>query len=449
VTTPQLLSGWGRTAPTRADVVGAADVSDVVAAVRDGPSMVARGLGRAYGDAAQNAGGRVIDMRGMRRVLEFDHDQGLVTAEAGLDLDSLIKRVLPHGWFVPVTPGTRYVTLGGALACDIHGKNHHVDGSFAQHVEAFELVTPAGTVRWLKRGEDEPLFWATAGGMGLTGVVTAVQMRLLPVESAYMRVTTARAASLDRLVTSMRERDDDFRYAVAWIDCLKRGADMGRGILIRGDHATAAELPPRLGRRPLRYVAPVRLAVPDAVPSGLLNGLTARAFNAVWYGMAPARERTGYEGLAAFFHPLDAVSAWNRLYGRRGFVQYQAVVPEADTVRALLERVSRGRTSSFLAVLKRFGAGSGLLSFPMPGWTLALDIPAGAPRLASVLDELDELVVAARGRVYLAKDARVRPELLSTMYPELPRWQAIQREVDPEGTMRSDLAQRLGLTESR
>jgi decaprenylphospho-beta-D-ribofuranose 2-oxidase len=385
----------------------------------------------------------------MRRVLDLDLDRGLVTAEAGLDLDSLIKQVLPHGWFVPVTPGTRYVTLGGALACDVHGKNHHVDGSFAQHVEAFELVTPGGLVTWLERDEGEPLFWATAGGMGLTGVVTAVRMRLLPVESAYMRVTTTRAAGLDRLMTSMRERDDDFRYSVAWIDCLKRGTGMGRGILIRGDHATADELPPRLRRAPLRYAAPVRLAVPDAVPSGLLNGPTAKAFNAVWYGKAPARERTGYEGLAAFFHPLDAVSSWNRLYGRRGFVQYQAVVPDEDAVHALLERVSRGRTSSFLAVLKRFGRGSGFLSFPMPGWTLALDIPAGAPRLASVLDELDELVVAARGRVYLAKDARVRPELLSTMYPELAQWRAVQRASDPEGIMRSDLARRLGLTGSR
>ena len=445
MTGPQLLSGWGRTAPTRADVVPARGVEDVVAAVSNGRTVIARGLGRAYGDAAQNAGGVVLDTRPLRRLLALDLERGVVEAEAGLDLDSLIATVLPHGWFVPVTPGTRHVTLGGALACDVHGKNHHVDGAFSRHVEAFELVTPGGEVR---RVEPGPLFSATAGGMGLTGVVTRLRLRLLRVSSAYMRVTTARAVDLGSLMAAMRERDPDHRYSVAWVDTLARGRRMGRGILLWGDHAEPGELPGRLARAPLEYAAPVRLAVPDAVPSGLLNAATARAFNTLWYARSPRRERVGYEGVAPYFHPLDGVGAWNRLYGRRGFVQYQAVVPghAEDAVRALLERLSGAGTGAFLAVLKRFGEGTGLLSFPMSGWTLALDIPAGAPRLGRVLDELDELVVAAGGRVYLAKDARVRPELLERMYPELPQWRAIQRSVDPGGTMRSDLARRLGLT---
>jgi len=441
-----LLSGWGRTAPTRAGVVRPGSVADLVGTLEREPAVIARGLGRAYGDAAQNAGSTVLDTTGLRRVVALDLERGVVTAEAGLDLGSLIALVLPHGWFVPVTPGTRHVTLGGAIACDVHGKNHHVDGSFSRHVESLELVTPGGRVRELR--PDDERFAATAGGMGLTGVIARVRLRLIPVTSAFMRVTTRRAGDLDELMAAMRERDAQFRYSVAWIDCLQRGAALGRGIVLWGDHAEAGELPAKLRRAPLAYANTVRLGVPDVVPSGLLNTHTAKAFNALWFAKAPAGERVSYERIAAYFHPLDAVAGWNRLYGRRGFVQYQAVVPDAaaDAVRALLERVSGAGTSSFLAVLKRFGQGTGMMSFPMPGWTLALDIPAGARDLAAVLDELDELVVAARGRVYLAKDARVRPELLGAMYPDLPRWRAVQRSIDPEAAMRSDLAVRLGLT---
>jgi decaprenylphospho-beta-D-ribofuranose 2-oxidase len=441
VSEPALLTGWGRTAPTRADVIHPRRTEEVAAALSNGRRAIARGLGRAYGDAAQNGGGLVIDATGLRDIHHFDAEAGVIEAGAGLDLDALIRHVLPHGWFVPVTPGTRHVTLGGALAADVHGKNHHVDGAFSSHIEAFELVTPGGIVRELAPGDE--LFAATAGGMGLTGVVTRLRLRLLRVSSAQMRVTAARAGDLDALMRAMRERDSAHRYSVAWIDCLKRGSRLGRGVLLWGDHATAEELPPKLRRDPLAYRPAPRLQVPDVVPPGLLNGAVARAFNELYFRRAPATERIALEGIGPYFHPLDAVAAWNRLYGPRGFVQYQAVVPEDAAVRELLERLSG--TPSFLAVLKRFGEGTGLLSFPAPGWTLALDIPVGARDLGRRLDELDEVVAAAGGRVYLAKDARVRPELLATMYPELDRWREIRRSVDPDRLMRSDLSTRLGL----
>jgi len=440
-----LLSGWGRTAPTRAEVMRPESAEAIAAALADRRPAIARGLGRAYGDAAQNAGGLVVDATGLDRVHDFDIERGVIDAGAGLGLEALIALALPHGWFVPVTPGTRHITLGGALAADVHGKNHHVDGAFSRHVEAFELALPGGELREI--GPDDPLFAATAGGMGLTGVITRMRLRLSPVTSAFMRVTTTRAGSLDALMASMRERDAGFRYSVAWIDCLKRGAAMGRGVLLRGEHATAEELPPKLRRKPLDYSPRRVLGVPDVVPSGLLNTAVARAFNEAYFRRAPAQEHIGLEPLGPYFHPLDAVAAWNRLYGRRGFVQYQAVVPDAEgeAIRALLERVSGAGMSSFLAVLKRFGEGTGMLSFPIAGWTLALDIPVGGRDLARRLDELDDIVVAAGGRVYLAKDARVRPELLPAMYPDLERWREVQRTADLEGLMRSDLARRLGL----
>ena len=440
-----LLTGWGRTAPTRAEVVRPESAEAVAAALADGRPVIARGLGRAYGDAAQNAGGLVIDATGLDAVHAFDTERGVIDAGAGLALEALIALALPHGWFVPVTPGTRHVTLGGALAADVHGKNHHVDGAFSRHVEAFELALPGGALREVTPAD--PLFAATAGGMGLTGVITRMRLRLSPVTSAHMRVTTSRAGDLDALMASMVERDAGFRYSVAWIDCLKRGAALGRGVLLRGEHATAEELPPKLRRDPLAYSPRPALGVPDVVPSGLLNTAVARAFNEAYFRRAPAQERVGLEAIGPYFHPLDAVAGWNRLYGPRGFVQYQAVVPDAEgeAVRALVERVSGAGMSSFLAVLKRFGEGTGMLSFPMAGWTLALDIPVGASDLARRLDELDDIVAAAGGRVYLAKDARVRAELLPAMYPDLERWREVRRSADPEGLMRSDLALRLGL----
>ncbi|MFE9398026.1 FAD-binding protein [Streptomyces flavidovirens] len=459
VDTPSVeVTGWGRTAPTAAArLVRPRSYEEVAAAVVDcgtggvpgGRGVrggIARGLGRAYGDAAQNAGGSVLDMTGLDRIRTIDARTGVVVCDAGVSLHRLMEVLLPLGWFVPVTPGTRYVTVGGAIGADIHGKNHHGSGSFSRHVLSLELLTADGQVRTVLSGTG--LFDATAGGMGLTGVILSASIQLLPVETSLMSVDTERATDLDDLMARLTATDHRYRYSVAWIDLLAGGAAMGRSVLTRGDHAPLDALPARARRAPLAF-RPGRLpAAPGFVPEGLLGRASVGLFNELWYRKAP-RARTGeLQKLSTFFHPLDGVPHWNRIYGRGGFVQYQFVVGygQEEALRRIVGRISGRGCPSFLAVLKRFGTGDpGWLSFPVPGWTLALDIPAGLPGLGAFLDELDDEVVAAGGRVYLAKDSRMRPELLGAMYPRLPEFRALRAELDPRGVFTSDLSRRLSL----
>ncbi|MEV6085340.1 FAD-binding oxidoreductase [Streptomyces parvulus] len=444
------VTGWGRTAPTAARLIRPRTYEEAALAVRECGARggIARGLGRAYGDAAQNAGGAVLDMTALDRVHAVDVAGGTVLCDAGVSLHRLMELLLPLGWFVPVTPGTRYVTVGGAIGADIHGKNHHVSGSFARHVAALELLTADGQVRTVTPGT--PLFDATAGGMGLTGVILTATLRLQPVETALMSVDTERAADLDDLMARLTATDHRYRYSVAWIDLLARGRATGRAVLTRGDHAPLDALPARsrARRAPLAFRTSRLPAAPDLVPDGLLGRTTVGLFNELWYRKSPRLSRGRLQRISTFFHPLDGVPHWNRIYGRGGFVQYQFVVGEGreEALRRIVRRISDHRCPSFLAVLKRFGeADPGWLSFPLPGWTLALDIPASLPGLGAFLDELDEEVAEAGGRVYLAKDARLRPELLAAMYPRLDDFRALRAELDPHGVFVSDLARRLTL----
>jgi decaprenylphospho-beta-D-ribofuranose 2-oxidase len=429
-------------------VHSAGDDAELVRLVTDaGPrGVLARGLGRSYGDAAQNGGGVVVDMTARHRVLSVDNQTGLVEVEAGASLDELMRQLLPLGLFVPVSPGTRQVTVGGAVAADIHGKNHHVDGSFGRHIVSMDLLCADGTIRTLT--PESELFWATVGGMGLTGLVLRVTLRMKKVQSAYCLVDTERCANLDDLLGRMTEGDHRYTYSVAWIDCLARGSSLGRSVLTRGWSATIDQLPPKLRDHALDF-RPKQLAVaPPIFPSGLLNRATVAVFNEAWYRKAP-RERHGeIQGIAAFFHPLDAVARWNRIYGPKGFLQYQFVVPfgAEDALRRCIQQLSDAGQASFLAVLKRFGPSSaGHLSFPTPGWTLALDIPIGAAVLGGLLDRLDSEVMAAGGREYLAKDSRLSASQIAAMYPRLDEWRDIRRAADPRGVFTSDLARRLGL----
>ncbi|MDO9176562.1 MAG: FAD-binding oxidoreductase, partial [Actinomycetota bacterium] len=382
----RLLTGWGRTNATVAEVLELPN-HEVPAALKEAGDRGAlvRGLGRSYGDAAQNAGGLVMRLLGSAHQAVADPAAGTVTVPAGVSIDDLLRVIVPRGFFVPVTPGTRFVTIGGAIASDIHGKNHHVEGSFGNHVAALTLLLADGTQVLVGPHERPELFWATVGGMGLTGVILDATVRLLPIETSRMSVDTQRVADLDSLFTAMAEHDDDYRYSVAWIDPQAKGRSLGRSVLSRGDHARLDQLGPREAIDPLAYGAKQLVSMPPLIPPmGVINHATVAAFNEMWYRKAPRHRDGELQTIAGYFHPLDMVGKWNRIYGNKGMLQYQFVVPfgEEETMRTVIERLSASGTASFLAVLKRFGPGSQApLSFPAPGWTLALDVPAGSSGL--------------------------------------------------------------------
>jgi decaprenylphospho-beta-D-ribofuranose 2-oxidase len=445
------LTGWGRVAPSTAELAepaSADSAAGLLGAAAAAGGVIARGLGRSYNNAAQCADGLVISTARLNRILDLDPATGLVTCEPGVSLEQLMVAGLPAGWFVPVTPGTRQVTVGGAIAADVHGKNHHVAGSFATHVPSFDLLVPSGELRTVTPQGDPALFWATAGGMGLTGLIVSATVQLKRVATSRLRVDTVRTRDIDETMAVLAEHDHAFGYTVAWSDSLARGASLGRSVITSGDFAEVADLPARDRDDPLAFAPGARVGVPDLFPPGLISRYTVGPANEVWYRKAPRRREGELQAIGKFFHPLDGIRNWNRVYGPAGFRQYQYVVPfgAEAAVRRSFELISQARAPSFVTVLKRFGAGDpGLLSFPGPGWTLALDFPARTPQLAHLLDLLDRLVVAAGGRVYLAKDSRVPADVLEQMYPRLAEFRQLRAELDPKSVLASDLSRRLRL----
>jgi decaprenylphospho-beta-D-ribofuranose 2-oxidase len=445
------LTGWGRISPSWAEVAAPSTVAEAAALLRAAAAsrgVIARGLGRSYNDAAQCGGGVVISTARLNRIIGLDAATGRAVCEAGVSLEQLMMAALPAGWFVPVSPGTRQVTVGGAIAADVHGKNHHVAGSFATHVESLDILLPGGQLRTVTPEADPALFWATAGGMGLTGLIVRATVRLRRVTTSRLRVDTARTADIDETMAVLAEHDRAYGYTVAWSDSLARGASLGRSVITSGDFAELADLPPAERADPFAFRPGARVGVPPGCPPGLINRYSVGLANAAWYRKAP-RSRSGeLQTIGKFFHPLDGIRNWNRVYGPGGFRQYQYVVPfgAEAAVRDSFEMVAAARAPSFVTVLKRFGQGDpGMLSFPMPGWTLALDFPARTPGLAGLLGSLDRLVVEASGRVYLAKDSRVPADVLAQMYPRLPEFAKLRSELDPTGILASDLSRRLGL----
>lgn len=442
----QILSGWGRYPVVNA-VVSRPERLDDVAFPGEG-TLICRGEGRSYGDAAISSQGLVLVTSRLKQLCDFDGTTGLLVAEAGVTIGDILKAFVPLGWFPAVTPGTKHVSLGGAVAADVHGKNHHRDGSIGTHLDGLELMLADGSRRRCTPGENAELFWATVGGMGLTGMITKVATRLIRIETSYVSAQHFKAPDLDTAFRWLTDREHDDQYTVAWIDCLSRGRSLGRSIVMRGHHARRDETGARGGAAlSVKTRAPYRVFMD--MPAFVVNPLSVGLFNQLYYLLQGRKTRPFLVGHDEFFYPLDAVDDWNRLYGKRGFLQYQFMVPERDGeegVGRVLERLVESRRASFLAVLKRFGPGNpGPMSFPERGYTLALDLPMTGHDVLEFLDQMDDIVLKFGGRVYLAKDARMAPERLRPMYPRLDQWLRVKQAVDPGGRFSSDLSRRLGL----
>ena len=414
--------------------------------LRSGDTVIARGNGRCYGDASLNSA--TISTLKFDKIISFDKEQGMLETESGLTLDKILELIVPAGWFLPVTPGTKFITIGGAIASDVHGKNHHKEGSFSRYVEEMNVVTGAGEELVCSPSINPELFQATCGGMGLTGIITRARFRLKKIESSYIRQKQVKAKNLDELF-ELFDQYNDYTYSVAWIDCLIKGDDFGRSILILGEHASINDLPGNLRAEPLKLPANKQLDFPFNLPSWVVNSFTVKVFNALYYLKNFRREMDRVVSYEPFFYPLDAIGHWNRGYGSKGFVQYQFVLPleQRDALKKILTRISDKGLGSFLAVLKVFGKQDDLISFPKEGYTLALDFPV-RDGLFEFLDELDSIVLESGGRLYMSKDARMKPAMMEGGYPRLNEFKNIVRKYNPDSRFSSIQSRRLYLTEN-
>ncbi|MGD8810171.1 MAG: FAD-binding oxidoreductase [Gammaproteobacteria bacterium] len=434
------ISGWGRLPRATARVVRPERLTAAVEAVKARPEggLVARGGGRSYGDAALNDGGHVLLTRRLDRILAFDREEAQLVSEPGVTIAELQSFLVPLGFTLPAVPGTGFATLGGAVANDVHGKNHDRHGSLGDHLQWFDLLTADGAFRRVSAADEPDLFAATIGGIGLTGILMTICVSVLPCPSNAVRVTEMRADDLDHFLTLLAQHRDRETYSVGWIDTLARGARFGRGIL---EVAEPSE-------RPVEARPPRSLRVPMDMPGFVLNRWSISAMNAWYYSRVPSFGRDRVVPLETFFHPLDSVLDWNRMYGRAGFRQFQCVIPDDRApvgIRCLLEAVTESRAGSFLAVLKTMGGeGRGHLSFPMRGFTLALDFPARAG-LDALMGQLEAITLEHGGRVYLAKDSCLSPEGFARMYPKLPELRQTLDRVDPDRLFVSDMARRLDI----
>lgn len=443
------LSGWGRYPVVDASVLTLRSTPDAVANLLDtSDSVIARGMARSYGDASlPTASGRAVKTRWLDRFIAFDPETGILTAEAGVTLESIVDVAVPAGWFLPVSPGTRFVSLGGAIASNIHGKNHHKVGAIVRFVEELEVLTGKGRVR-CSPSCNAPLFFATVGGYGLTGLILSATIRLRKIETTSIAARFIKVASLEEALAIDLSVSEDYEYSVTWLDALAPKQNLGRGIVMLGNHARRDELPVSCQARPLRHRWARAFGPPDMIPGWLLNPFTNRIFNTAYGNRFLGREASSLVGLESWFYPLDRVSDWNRFYGKTGFVEFQCSLPTDSAgagMRALLSRIQVAGTGSFLAVYKRMGHDAVTMPFAIPGFTLAIDFGLQQPRVLTLIAELERIVIEHGGRVYLSKDASMGPETFRRMYPEYAEWSNVVAEWAPGKLFRSRMSDRLAL----
>lgn len=441
----QKIANWGNYPRIDSDVRSFSFTSQLTEIMGTTNHFIPRGNGRCYGDAS--LAGTTISTLHYNRILSFDTVKGEFECQSGLTLDKILEVIVPKGWFLPVTPGTKFITVGGAVGSDVHGKNHHVDGSFSNHILEMDVMVSDGSIVSCSPVQNSDLFEATCGGMGLTGMITRIKFGLKKIETSYVRQKQIKAANLDELI-SLFETYKNYTYSMAWIDCLTKGDHFGRGILIVGEHAVESELSDSQKRKKLSVHGKARITFPFNLPSWVLNTLTVKAFNFLYYGKNFKKEINNVVPYEPFFYPLDAILHWNRGYGKKGFVQYQFVLPLSakQGLVEILNRISDEGLGSFLAVLKVFGKQESMISFPEEGYTLALDFPV-RKGLFRFLDELDQIVLQYGGRLYMSKDARMKPDVLEKGYPRLEEFKSVIRKYNPAYKLSSAQSERLQLTQ--
>ncbi|SHL88089.1 FAD-binding oxidoreductase [Mucilaginibacter sp. OK098] len=438
------LSGWGNYPVIESKEDSFVFTDQLAPLIEDELPFIPRGNGRSYGDSS--LGERTISTLKYDKILSFDTVNGVFECQPGITLSQVLEVIVPQGWFLPVTPGTKLITIGGAVGSNVHGKNHRKEGSFSKYIIDMDVRLASNAVVTCTASENADLFEATCGGMGLTGVVTRVKFRLKKINTSYIKQKQIKAENLDELLL-LFEKYQDFSYTVAWIDCLKKGEQFGRSILTVGEHATLNELNDEQKKNPFQLPAKKMLNFPFNLPSWVLNTFTVRAFNFLYYTKNFKKEIDSVVLYDSFFYPLDAINNWNRMYGKNGFVQYQFVLPlEAKQgLVEILNRISDKGMGSFLTVLKALGKQESMISFCREGYTLALDFPLRSGVL-EFLDELDEIVLKYGGRIYITKDARMKPGMLAN-YPELEKFKSIVKKYNPDGKIRSAQSDRLLLTD--
>jgi FAD/FMN-containing dehydrogenase len=435
------ISNWGNYPKIETNYKSFSSEDELKKILSKEPEAIARGLGRCYGDSALSK--TTISTLNFKRMLAFNKQEGTITCESGVSLEEIIDVFMPEGWFLPVTPGTKYITVGGAIASDVHGKNHHVCGSFSNHLISMDIMLADGTIITCSKEQNADLFWATCGGMGLTGVILRATFKLHEIETSCIKQESLKAANLEQIM-QLFEESKDYTYSVAWIDCLSGGKQLGRSILMRGEHLKKDELN---SSKTIIVDHNPRLTIPVMFPDFALNPLSVRAFNFLYYNKQLTNRQNNIIDYNKFFYPLDSINDWNKIYGKRGFTQYQFVIPKEKSYEALkkiLSKISKSGSASFLAVLKLFGKQDDLIAFPAEGYTLALDFPV-SKKVFKLLDELDETVLENGGRLYLTKDCRMTGKTFEKGYKNAAKFKEIIHKYDSKRKFQSEQSKRLGI----